>query len=78
MSHNDAFTRRTFLKKTGVAGAAGLGGLIWAPAPSAAQARRFGGLLTPIRHLIISCQENRSFDHYYCDSSDRLVLAQSS
>jgi hypothetical protein len=31
--------RRTFLKRSGVAGAAVLGGTLWATAPAAAQAR---------------------------------------
>ena len=65
MAHDDAFTRRTFLKKTGVAGAAVLGGSLWTTAPAAARARRVARAETPIRHLIVSCQENRSFDHYY-------------
>ena len=65
MSYDDPCSRRTFLKKTGVAGAALLGATLWATAPAAAQARRFGRVNTPIRHLLISCQENRSFDHYF-------------
>jgi len=64
MSREDAFTRRTFLERSGAAGAAVLGGTLWATAPAAARARRLRGE-TPIQHLIISCQENRSFDHYY-------------
>ena len=49
-----------FLEKSGVAESrAGPIG------PAAAQARRPGKRRAPIRHLIISCQENRSFDHYF-------------
>src|SRR5437868_2206909 len=65
MSQNDAFTRGTFLKKTGAAGAAVVGGTLWATSPAAARARRVARAQSPIKQLIISCQENRSFDHYY-------------
>jgi phospholipase C len=65
MSENDSFTRRTFLKKSGVAGAAVLGGTLWATAPAAARARRYGKNSSLLRHVVISCQENRSFDHYF-------------
>jgi phospholipase C len=57
--------RRTFLKGAGAAGIAVAGGTLWATAPAAAQARRTTAVDTPIRHLVIACQENRSFDHYY-------------
>jgi len=53
----DAITRRTFLERAAVAGAA-LAGVpaagIRSPKPR-----------SPIRHVVISCQENRSFDHYF-------------
>jgi phospholipase C len=65
MTQHETFTRRTFLKRSGAAGVAVLGGTLWATAPAAARARRVRKVDTPIRHLIISCQENRSFDHYY-------------
>jgi phospholipase C len=58
------YTRRTFIKKGGVAGAAILGGSLWPTASAAARARRRGHR-PAIDHLVISCQENRSFDHYY-------------
>jgi phospholipase C len=64
MAANDEYSRRTFLKKSGAAGAAVLGGTLWATSPAAARARR-AGRRTPIKQLIISCQENRSFDHYF-------------
>jgi phospholipase C len=72
MSHDESgdllerrLTRRTFLRKTGTAGGAVLGGTLWATAPAAARARRVRKASTPLRHVIVSCQENRSFDHYY-------------
>jgi phospholipase C len=58
-----AFSRRRFLERSGAAGVAVLGGTLWATAPAAARARHGGK--RRIRHLIISCQENRSFDHYF-------------
>jgi phospholipase C len=58
-------TRRTFLRRTGAAGAAVLGGTLWATAPAAARARRVAKVDTPIEHLVIACQENRSYDHYF-------------
>ena len=60
-----AYTRGRFLEKGGVAGVAVLGGTLWATAPAAAHARRPGHRRQSLRHLIISCQENRSFDHYF-------------
>src|SRR5689334_9662062 len=41
---------------------AAAGTLALAAGPAAAQARGRG---FPIKHLVVSCQENRSFDHYY-------------
>jgi phospholipase C len=58
-------TRRTFLRRTGAAGVAVLGGTLWATAPAAARARRVSRVDTPIEHLVIACQENRSYDHYF-------------
>jgi phospholipase C len=65
MSRQDVFTRRRLLEKTAAAGVAVLGGTLWATSPAAAPARRPGTPRTPIRHLIVSCQENHSFDHYF-------------
>ena len=65
MARNDGSSRRTFLKKTGAAGVAVAGGTLWATAPAAARARRYGKAQSPLRHLVVSCQENRSFDHYF-------------
>jgi phospholipase C len=58
-------TRRTFLRKAGAAGVAVAGGTLWATSPAAARARRVAQMDTPIEHLVIACQENRSFDHYF-------------
>jgi phospholipase C len=60
-----AYSRRTFLKKGGAAGVAVLGGTLWATAPAAARGRLGAKNRRRIRHLVISCQENRSFDHYF-------------
>src|SRR5689334_18623199 len=60
MAGEGRFTRGQFLKGTG---AAVLGGSLWTTAPAAARARHRHK--PPIRHLVISCQENRSFDHYF-------------
>ncbi len=65
MSHEDAITRRGFLEKAGAAGIAVAGGTLWATAPAAARARRYATPTSPLRHVVISCQENRSFDHYF-------------
>ena len=63
MADGDRFTRGTFLKKTGAASAAAaLGGSLWASSSAPAGGHR---RQPPIRHLVISCQENRSFDHYF-------------
>jgi len=53
----DAITRRTFLERAAVAGAA----LAAAPAVGVRPPKP----RNPIRHVVISCQENRSFDHYF-------------
>ena len=59
-----AFTRRTFLRRAGAAGVAVAGGTLWATSP-AARAARIRRVDTPIDHLVIACQENRSYDHYF-------------
>ena len=61
----DGYTRATFLKKGGAAGAALVGGSMWHSPLAAAQYRGRRRRHPPIRHLVISCQENRSFDHYF-------------
>src|SRR5437667_8740439 len=62
---SERLTRRTFFKRAAVGAAALLGGSLYRTAPAAAQALRVQKLDTPLRHVIISCQENRSFDHYF-------------
>jgi phospholipase C len=59
------FTRTEFVKRAAVAGVTIAGGTLWATAPAAAQARRRSAVETPLEHLVIACQENRSFDHYF-------------
>ena len=61
----DGISRRGFIMATGAGAVAVLGGSLYATAPAAAAARRAAAVETPIEHLIISCSENRSFDHYY-------------
>ncbi|MGI8827698.1 MAG: phospholipase C [Chloroflexota bacterium] len=57
--------RRTFLKTTAALGAATFAAPLL-PSGRARAARRVRGETeTPIKHVIIDCQENRSFDHYY-------------
>jgi phospholipase C len=65
MSEKNAYSRRTFLKKSAVAGAALVGGTLLPALPVSAAARSSKRGKSPIKHLIISCQENRSFDHYF-------------
>src|SRR3954452_5032394 len=66
MEGSGRFTRRTFLRASGGAGAALLGGSLWATGAVGARARRLGQASDPpIRNLVICCQENRSFDHYF-------------
>jgi phospholipase C len=65
MAGRETFTREAFLKRTGAAGVALLGGSLWATAPAAAKARGHGRHDPPIRNLVISCQENHSFDSYF-------------
>jgi phospholipase C len=58
----DAISRRTLLKGAALLGVAGAAAPLM-PTPQAWAAPSTGS--TPIEHIIISCQENRSFDHYY-------------
>jgi len=57
-----SITRRTFLKGSAAAGVAVAGGAVWTTAIQPGRARAAD---TPIEHVIIACQENRSFDHYF-------------
>ena len=54
--------RRTFLKGAGALGIASLASPLM---PAAASVLRARSRNTPIRHVIVEMQENRSFDHYY-------------
>ena len=55
-------TRRGVLGRgVALAGAVGLG----APLAASAATRAGGRRRPPIEHVVIDCQENRSFDHYY-------------
>jgi phospholipase C len=65
MDGSERFTRTAFLQRSGAAAVALLGGSLWATAPAAARARRGWRDDPPIRNLVISCQENRSFDSYF-------------
>ena len=56
-------TRGTLLRRAGALGAAGLAAPMLSI--SATRARAATSPSTPLRHLIIDCQENRSFDHYF-------------
>jgi phospholipase C len=64
-SGESRLTRGMFLRRAGAGGVAVAGGTLWATAPAAARGRRLAKEETPIEHLVIACQENRSFDHYY-------------
>jgi len=57
-------TRRSFLHSAGIGGAAVLGGTLWPKILAAGTPRPQSGRLA-LSHVIISCQENRSFDHYF-------------
>src|SRR5712664_1456097 len=62
------FGRRTFLKAAGAAAAAGLAAPVLSSTAALASARARSvrpAPSTPLKHVIIDCQENRSFDHYY-------------
>jgi phospholipase C len=67
----DPIGRRAFLKGAGALGLAGLvaplaGCLPSAPTASPASPEpTFAPRTTPIKHVIVDVQENRSFDHYY-------------
>jgi phospholipase C len=71
MPLDDPFTRRTFLRRTGGATFALLGGSFWPVATADAKTKpkpkpkKKPKPTPPIEHLVISCQENRSFDHYF-------------
>src|SRR5258707_12732899 len=61
--------RRAFLKAVGAVSAAGIAAPVLsgtrALASTGARSARAAARATPLQHVIIDCQENRSFDHYY-------------
>jgi len=58
-------TRRTFLKTAAALSAAGLGAPLLPEGRALARSHSATRSEFPIKHVIVSCQENRSFDHYY-------------
>ena len=58
-------TRRRFLKWSGAAGVAAAGGAYWSIGPTVRRTRAAAPADTPLKHVVISMQENRSFDHYF-------------
>src|SRR5438876_3838208 len=59
-------TRGTLLRKAGALGTVGLTAPLVASAATAARAATTRPRdAPPLRHLVIDCQENRSFDHYF-------------
>ena len=64
-ARRDALGRRSFLQSAGLGGMALLSGSAGWPAPASAAGRGRQPATLPIEHVIISCQENRSFDHYF-------------
>lgn len=62
------YPRRRFLRQVGAAGLAGVAApMLGAPVASAlaASGAKPQAGSTPIKHIIVCCQENRSFDSYY-------------
>jgi len=63
--HDETCTRRGILLRGG-RGVALLGGALWATSVVAGCARRATSSTDgPLRNIVISTEENRSFDHYY-------------
>jgi len=62
-----ATSRRSFLHRVGAVGLAGTAAALLPQrglmSRAAAQERTAGA--TPLQHIIVACQENRSFDHYF-------------
>jgi phospholipase C len=70
MSYSGGLTRRRFLEETAAVGAAVVGGSLSSAEPAAARRKPKPKKPKPkpkhpLQHLVISCQENRSFDHYF-------------
>jgi phospholipase C len=70
-AHPASRTRRQFLQRAGAAGLAGMAVPLLGTAAASAAARtaarpvRRTVAATPIKHIIVCCQENHSFDHYF-------------
>lgn len=64
MAVEHKLTRRSALKTAGAAGVAGLAAPLIRTPRAMARSRRAKSRL-PIEHIVVDCQENRSFDHYY-------------
>src|SRR4051794_39326756 len=62
MDGSEGYTRKAFLRRSGAAGAALLGGSVWATAAVAARARRAA---RATRTLVICGRETRSFAHSF-------------
>jgi phospholipase C len=70
MATEHLVTRRTFLRRAGGAATALLGGSFWPLAPADVKKkpipkRKKLKPAHPLQHVVISCQENHSFDHYF-------------
>src|SRR6266566_6842805 len=65
LSVDKRIRRRTFLKGAGALGAAGVVAPVVSTSPAFARGTAGQSGRTPLQHVIIDCQENRSFDHYY-------------
>ena len=61
----ERITRRTFFKGAGALGAASFAGSLLSTGRAYAQGAARPAATTPLEHVIIDCQENRSFDHYF-------------
>ncbi len=61
----ERINRRTFLTGAAALGAATVAGPVLSTGRALAGGSPRSARATPIEHVIIDCQENRSFDHYY-------------
>src|SRR5690242_3441495 len=61
----ERINRRTFLTGAAAVGAAAVAGPVLSTGRALAGASPRSARATPIEHVIVDCQENRSFDHYY-------------
>jgi phospholipase C len=61
----DAISRRGLLKGAGLIGLGALAGPFLPAGPALALRSAASRGSSPIEHVVVSCQENRSFDHYF-------------